>query len=106
MKNVIVFISENQIWKWRLFETRAIFDLLFTFFRHQEKDKKILQYIVSLTKIHDFAHPVDLFAISILKKIKKIKKIKKNKIKHIVWFLFGATHGVDSCLRHFGAINK
>ena len=28
----IIFFFENQIWKWRSFEKRAIFDLLFTFF--------------------------------------------------------------------------
>ena len=31
-KNVIVFFCGNQISKWRSFEKRAIFDLLFTFF--------------------------------------------------------------------------
>ena len=30
-KNVIVFFFGNQISKWRSFEKRAIFDLLFTF---------------------------------------------------------------------------
>ena len=30
-KNVIVLFFGNQISKWRLFEKRAIFDLLFTF---------------------------------------------------------------------------
>ena len=33
-KNVIVFFFENQISKWRSFEKRAIFDLLFTIFSH------------------------------------------------------------------------
>ena len=36
-KNVIVFFFGNQISKWRSFEERAIFDLLFTFFSHQGK---------------------------------------------------------------------
>ena len=31
-KNVIVLFFANQISKWRSFEKRAIFDLLFTFF--------------------------------------------------------------------------
>ena len=31
-KNVIVFLFENQISKWRSFEKRAIFDLIFTIF--------------------------------------------------------------------------
>ena len=30
-KNVIVFFFGNQISKWRSFERRAVFDLLFTF---------------------------------------------------------------------------
>ena len=39
--NVIVFFFGNQISKWRSFEKRAIFDLLFTFFSHQRKVPKI-----------------------------------------------------------------
>ena len=35
-KNVIVLFFGNQISKWRSFEKRAIFYLLFTFFSHQE----------------------------------------------------------------------
>ena len=31
-KNVTVFFFESQISKWRSFEKRAIFDLLFTYF--------------------------------------------------------------------------
>ena len=34
-KNVIVFFFGNQISKWRSFEKRTIFDLLFTFFSYQ-----------------------------------------------------------------------
>ena len=40
-KNVIVFFFENQISKWRSFEKRAIFGLLFTFFSYQGKVSKI-----------------------------------------------------------------
>ena len=36
-KSVIVLFFGNQISKWRSFEKRAIFDLLFTFFSHQGK---------------------------------------------------------------------
>ena len=43
-----------------------------------------------------FAHPIEFFALPILQKLR---------IYHI-WFLFGATPGVDSYLRYFGAINK
>ena len=67
-KNVIVFLFENQISKWRSIEKRAIFDLLFTFFCHQGKFKKILSAHISLTYIHTymyFAHPIDIFALPI-----------------------------------------
>ena len=40
-KNVIVFFFGNQISKWRSFEKRAIFDLLFTFFSYPGKVTKI-----------------------------------------------------------------
>ena len=39
-KNVIVLFFGNQISKWRSFEKRAIFDLLFTFSSHQGKVTK------------------------------------------------------------------
>ena len=41
-KKVIVFFFENQISKWRSFEKRAIFDLLFTFFSYKGKLQKFL----------------------------------------------------------------
>ena len=44
-----------------------------------------------------FAHPIDLFALPILKKKIRIYQ---------VWFLFGMIPSVDSYLRHFGTINK
>ena len=56
-KNVIVFFFGNQISKWRSFEKRAIFDLLFTFFSHQEKVSKIPSAHFSLTYIHVFCSP-------------------------------------------------
>ena len=43
-----------------------------------------------------FAHPIDFFALPILKKIR---------IYH-VWFLFGVIPGVDSYSHNFGAIKK
>ena len=43
-----------------------------------------------------FAHPIDFFALPILKKIWIYQ----------VWFLFGMIPGVDSYSRHFGTINK
>ena len=56
-KNVIVLFIGNQISKWRSFEKRAIFDLLFTFFNHQRKVTKIPSAHISLTYIHVFCSP-------------------------------------------------
>ena len=72
-KNVIVFIFGNQISKWRSFEKRPIFDLLFTFFSHQGKLQKFLQHISHSHTYTYFTHPIDfffLFALPILKKIR------------------------------------
>ena len=95
-KNVIFLIFGNQISKWRLFEKRAIFDLLFTFSIQQGKDKKFLQHISQTHTYTYFAHPIDFFALPILKKI-RIYQVR---------FLFGMSPGVDSYSRHFGTINK
>ena len=56
-KNVIVFFFENQISKWRSFEKRAIFALLFTFFSYQGKVTKIPLAHISLTYMHVFCSP-------------------------------------------------
>ena len=53
-KNVTVFFLGSQISQWRSFEKRAIFDLPFKFFSHQEKVTKIPSAHVSLTYIHVF----------------------------------------------------
>ena len=53
-KNVIVLFFGNQISKWRSFEKRAIFALLFTFFNHQGKVTKIPSAHIPLTYIHVF----------------------------------------------------
>ena len=53
----IVFFFGNQISKWRSFEKRAIFDLLFTFFSHQGKVRKIPSAHISLTYKHVFCSP-------------------------------------------------
>ena len=93
-KNVIVLFFGNQISKWRSFEKRAIFDLLFTFFGHQGKLQKFLQHIshiytrILLTQLTFFALPI-------------LKKIRSYQIR----FLFGMSPGVDSYSRHFGTIN-
>ena len=52
-KNIIVLFFGNQISKWRSFEKRAIFDLLFTFFSHQGKvTKNQNSFSTYLTHIH------------------------------------------------------
>ena len=48
LEYVIVFFYGNKISKWRSFEKRAVFDLLFTLFNHQGKDTKIIQHISHL----------------------------------------------------------
>ena len=67
-KNVIVFFFGNQISKCRSFEKRAIFDLLFTFLVTREKLQKFLQHISHSHTYMYFAHPIDFFALPILKK--------------------------------------
>ena len=59
--NVILLFFGNQISKWRSFEKRAIFDLLFTFSSHQGKVTKIPSAHISLTYIHVFCSPYWLF---------------------------------------------
>ena len=78
------------IWK------KVIFDLLFTFLVAREELQKFLQHISHSHKYMYFAHPIDFFALKILKKIRIYQ----------VWFLFGMIRGVDSYSRHFGTINK
>ena len=60
-KNVIVLFFGNQVSKWRSFEKRAIFDLLF--FSHflvtREKLKKFFQHISQTHTYTHFAHPID-----------------------------------------------
>ena len=82
------------IWK------KGYFDLLFTLFSYKGEVTKIPSAHISLTYIHVFCSPYDLFALPILKKKKKKKRIYQ------VWFLFGMIPGVDSYSRHFGTINK
>ena len=89
LRNVIVFIFRKQIVKWRSFEKRALFDLLFTFLVTREKIQIFLQHISQLTLMTLF------FALSILQKLQV----------YCVWFLFGMIPGVDSYSCHFGAIS-
>ena len=74
---------------------KAIFDILFTCFSHQGKMQKLLQHI-SHIHTHILLTVWTFFALPILQKLW---------IYH-VWFLFGATPGVDSYSHDFGAINK
>ena len=74
--------------------------LFLTYFSHflvtREKLQKFLQHIF-LSHIYTyFAHPIDFFALPVLKKIRIYQ----------VQFLFGMSPGVDSYSRHFGTINK
>ena len=66
-KNVtVLFCFGNQISKWRSFENRVIFDLLYTFFSHQGKLQKFFQHIyhthkhtrILLTLLTFFALPI------------------------------------------------
>ena len=63
LKNVIVFFFGNQISKWRTFEKRAIFDLLFTFLVTREKTEKFHQHISHLHTYTYFAHPIDFLCL-------------------------------------------
>ena len=68
-KNVIIFFFENQISKWRSFEKRVIFDLLFIFFSHQGKVTKS-SFSTYLTHIYTriLLTLLTVFALPILKK--------------------------------------
>ena len=63
-ENVVVLFFWNQISKWRSFEKRAIFDLLFTFSSHQGKVTKIPSAHISNTYIHVFCSPYWLFCLT------------------------------------------
>ena len=97
-KNVIVLFFGNQISKWRSFEKRAIFDLLFTYSNHQGKVTKIPSAHISNTYIHAyFAQPIDFFYLTNFEKKIRIYQVR---------FLFGMSPGVDSYSRRFGTINE
>ena len=94
-KNVIVLFFGNQIWKWRSFEK----GLFLTYFSHFLVTREKLHKFLHISQTHTytyFAHPIDFFALPILKKIQNYQ----------VWFLFGMSPGVDSYSRHFGTVNK
>ena len=67
-KNVIFFFFGNKISKWRSFEKRATFHILVI----REKLQKFLQHISHSNTYTYFAHPIDFFALPILKKNTKL----------------------------------
>ena len=88
-KNVIIFFFGNQISKWRSFEKRAIFDLLFTFFRHQGKLQKFLQHISHSHTYMYFAHPNDFFCLTNFeKKSTNLSGMVSLWYESWCWFLF------------------
>ena len=82
-ENVIVFFFENQVSKWRSFEKRTIFDLLFTFFSYQGRVTKIPSARISLTYIHLFCSHYWLFCLTNFEK--KYEFIRYG--FSLVWFL-------------------
>ena len=74
--------------------------LFLTYFSHFLATREMLQkFLLHISHSHTytyFAHPIDFFALPILKKI-RIYQVR---------FLFGMSPGVDSYSRHFGTINK
>ena len=89
-KNIIVLFFGNQISKWRSFEKRAIFDLLFTFFSHQGKVTKLLQHISHSHTYTYFAHPIDFFCLNSFEKKKKTNLSDTVSLwyESWCWFLF------------------
>ena len=89
-KNVIVLFFGNQVSKWRSFEKRAIFDLLFTFFSHQGKVTKIPSAQMSLTYIHVFCSPYWLFYLTNVEKHTNLSDAVSLWYESWCWFLFRA----------------
>ena len=98
-KNVIILFSFLEI----KFQNGAHLKkrVFLTYFSHflatRKKLPKFLQHISHSYTYTYFAHPIDFFALPILKKKIRIYQIR---------FLFGMSPGVDSNSRHFGTINK
>ena len=88
LKNVIILFFGNQISKLRSYEKRTIFDLLFTFFSHQEKDTKIHSARISLTCMHVFCSPYWLFCLTNLQKNTNLSCIVSLWCDSWCWFLF------------------
>ena len=89
-KNVFVLFFGNQVSKWRSFEKRAIFDLLFTFFSHQGKVTKIPSAHMSLIYIHVFCSPYWLFYLTNVEKHTNLSDAVSLWYESWCWFLFRA----------------
>ena len=87
-KNVIVFFFGNQMSKWRSFEKRAIFDLLFSFFSQQGKLQKFLQHISYSHTCTYFAHPIDSFCLNNFEKNMNLSGTVSLWYESWCWFLF------------------
>ena len=87
-KNVIVLFFGNQISKWRSFEKRAVFDLLFTFSSHQGTVTKIPSAHISNTYIHVFYSPYWLFCLTNLEKNTNLSGTVSLWYESWCWFLF------------------
>ena len=86
--NVIVLFFGSQTSKWRSFEKRAIFDLLFTFSSHQGKVTKIPSAHISLTYIHLFCSPYWLFCLTNFEKNTNLSGTVSLSYESWCWFLF------------------
>ena len=82
--------------KWRSFEKKGLFLTYLRFLVTREKTQKSFRTYLTYIQTRILLTLLTFSALPILQKIR---------IYH-VWFLFGATPGVDSYSRHFRAINK
>ena len=87
-RNVIVLFFGNQISKWRSFEKRAIFDLLFTFSSHQGKVTKNPSAHISNTYIHVFCSPYWFFCLTNFEKNTNLSGTVSLWYESWCWFLF------------------
>ena len=87
-KKVIILFFGNKISKWRLFEKRSIFDLLFTFSSHLGKVTKIPSAHTSNTYIHVFCSPYWLFCLTNFEKNTNLSGTVSLWYDSWCWFLF------------------
>ena len=88
-KNAIVLFSRNQISKWRSFEKRAIFDLLFTFSIVRGKSYKN-SFSTYLKHIHVFCSPYSLFCLTNFEKKYEFIRYGFSLVWVLVLILIGA----------------